>query len=58
VEHLNQNMHVALASVFSMFIFGFFRILVGGKYISSFGTKSTEANSLYFTVFSIDRVDF
>jgi hypothetical protein len=22
------------------------------------GTKSTEANSLYFTVFSNDRVDF
>jgi hypothetical protein len=22
------------------------------------GTKSTEANSLYFTIFSIDKVDF
>jgi hypothetical protein len=22
------------------------------------GTKSTEANSLYYTIFSIDKVDF
>jgi hypothetical protein len=37
----------------------FFRSLVGEKYISGLALlKSTEVNSLYFTVFIIDRVDF
>ena len=53
-----ESKHVALASVFRC-LYLFFSQLGPGKVHFGLGTKSTEANSLYFTVFySIDRVDF
>ena len=56
MEHLNKK-HVVMAIVFSMFTFAFSHF--GRRKVHfELSTKSIEVNSLYFTLFIIDSVDF
>jgi hypothetical protein len=58
VEHLNQNMYSSTCQCFFDVYIWVFSHFGRRKVHFGLGTESIEVNSLYFTIFNIDSVDF